>query len=646
MPAVASLRDGVLTIIGSNYSEWITVRQIRDRISVYGVRGSFAASEIQHIVVDARGGNDMVNLDSGAVRGQQAIKIPSTIIGGTGNDLLRGGAGNDILFGNLGMDRLYGGQGQDYLDGGDDNVRDVLHGGTDLDVPISYAKDIRLDSDSLATPGVGATIVGNRTLAGDYYFNGLCQVTDHGNSRLSFKNEFGETVSGRWLSDDQVEVIGWSDLQGHLKGTATWLANGHRRIDWSNGTFWDTRSSLLSGNYFYNGLCQVSEDAQGLLTFRNERGDAVAGRWLSSNRIVAFGWNVQGTIEERANGQRRITWDNGTFWDTAGVSGTYYYNGRCRVTEDAQGNLTFTNEANVTVGGRWVGPNQVEATDWGNLRGTVTWLADGHRRITWDNGTFWDTRTKMLSGRFFYNGVCRVKEDADGRLRFRNENGDEVRGAWLSTNRVVAFGWNVQGTIQDRPNGERRITWDNGTFWDTHALSGTYWFHGGRCQVREDANGALTFINESGSTVSGRWLSHHRVEATGWGNLGGTVQFFADGRRFISWDNGTTWDTNYAPPPDSGPPPAPPPEEVGAEKAVQLVARFERSTLWSPGIEEWHVHGIRGNRPVKVTVLIQEPSNSYTKEVIVPVGGRVSVYSGYGGNEPRVRAELRSAVYV
>jgi len=91
--------DGVLAITGTEQADNIIVRQIDDRISVDGLSDSHEVRKIERIVVDARGGDDTVNLDSGSVSGQEAIAIPAVIDGGSGNDVIYGSAARDVVFG-------------------------------------------------------------------------------------------------------------------------------------------------------------------------------------------------------------------------------------------------------------------------------------------------------------------------------------------------------------------------------------------------------------------------------------------------------------------------------------------------------------------------------------------------------------------
>jgi hypothetical protein len=150
--------NGLLAILGTEQSDVITVRQISNKISVDGVSGSWNAASVKGILVEGQGGNDTVLLNSEAVRGQQAITVPTVALGGAGNDtivgsagknLILGGDGNDqiwgnaqsdIIYGGSGDDRIYGGSGDDMLfgqDGADtiygDVGNDLLDGGSGYD---------------------------------------------------------------------------------------------------------------------------------------------------------------------------------------------------------------------------------------------------------------------------------------------------------------------------------------------------------------------------------------------------------------------------------------------------------------------------------------------------------------------------------
>jgi len=116
-PGEVSLVDGTLSVTGTEKADAILLQKIGNSLYVWmrgRQAGKFAASSVQTIIVDARGGNDYVSL--------ALLAIPSTIDGGAGSDILIGGSRRDVITGGAGADFLYGMAGDDHLDGnaGDD----------------------------------------------------------------------------------------------------------------------------------------------------------------------------------------------------------------------------------------------------------------------------------------------------------------------------------------------------------------------------------------------------------------------------------------------------------------------------------------------------------------------------------------------
>jgi Ca2+-binding RTX toxin-like protein len=97
---------------------------VQDAVNVYptinGTTYAFPRAQIGGIRVDAGNGDDLVRLAGD-------IGIPTTLLGGAGNDTLVGGAGNDSINGGPGDDLLWGGPGNDTLNGGTGN--DIMNGG-------------------------------------------------------------------------------------------------------------------------------------------------------------------------------------------------------------------------------------------------------------------------------------------------------------------------------------------------------------------------------------------------------------------------------------------------------------------------------------------------------------------------------------
>jgi hypothetical protein len=129
MAAGATLAGGVLRVVGTEAADVLSFKQASGKLSIIGIPTTFAASSVSRIVVEGRGGNDQILLNSEARKGQP-ILIPTLLDGGAGDDKIIGAAAVDRIFGGLGNDTLEGGKGNDLLDGGDGFLgRDKLLGG-------------------------------------------------------------------------------------------------------------------------------------------------------------------------------------------------------------------------------------------------------------------------------------------------------------------------------------------------------------------------------------------------------------------------------------------------------------------------------------------------------------------------------------
>src|SRR3954452_10285169 len=128
-----------LLIRGTNSNDVITldIRSRSDgtkfaRVSTSTRVRDFDLTGINHIRIEALGGDDTVVINDRVVRG---IEINAglgndsvtggngadTVIGGRGNDLISGRDGNDRLRGDTGNDTIDGGSRNDRIDGGDGN---------------------------------------------------------------------------------------------------------------------------------------------------------------------------------------------------------------------------------------------------------------------------------------------------------------------------------------------------------------------------------------------------------------------------------------------------------------------------------------------------------------------------------------------
>jgi Ca2+-binding RTX toxin-like protein len=135
----ATFEQGVLTVTGSHDADHLYIHASEGTVHVREVvKGitllSVPLEDLRHIVVNANGGDDWVNVD------ELSISVATTLRGDWGNDTLQGGAGADRLFGGSGNDKLlgragddaiHGDHGDDLLVGGDGN--DMLYGGAGND---------------------------------------------------------------------------------------------------------------------------------------------------------------------------------------------------------------------------------------------------------------------------------------------------------------------------------------------------------------------------------------------------------------------------------------------------------------------------------------------------------------------------------
>lgn len=143
MPAAmlsALVQNGVLTVLGSEASDTIVVRQTGIRsvtVDSNGTQRSFQS--VYQVVVEGRGGNDRIYMDTRLTDARNIAPVNAKFLGGAGNDLLVGGSGVDQLYGNDGNDTIYGDKGSDWIDGG--NGADRLYGNDGDDTILAGAGD-------------------------------------------------------------------------------------------------------------------------------------------------------------------------------------------------------------------------------------------------------------------------------------------------------------------------------------------------------------------------------------------------------------------------------------------------------------------------------------------------------------------------
>jgi hypothetical protein len=136
-------------------------------------------------------------------------------------------------------------------------------------------------------------------------------------------------------------------------------------------------------------------------------------------------------------------------------------------------------------------------------------------------------------------------------LTLMNEQGRVANGSANIAQLAVNWGDGpITGTLT---SDARQINWDNGTFWQRHAMIdaallgapnvGGIWYSGDdatrRALIVQSPGGTLSFFNEQGRPSPGRFTGPSTFVASAWeGGVTGTLS--PDGN-FIGWSNGTSW---------------------------------------------------------------------------------------------------------
>ncbi len=204
--------NGLLLVNGTSAGESLVVSNDAGFVSVTGQQTTIAADDVEALLVQARGGDDTVDLQQ--VTLTEFVNLDSnsiTIDGGLGNDLIygtnlndviAGGADNDIVFGFAGDDVLSGGDGDDTLRGG--AGEDLLFGNSGNDTFDFSGSDqaIAIDLSDLA----GGTSV----------FSGLLELNVANGDSIEnvIGTSFDDTITGNSLDNVFEGLAGNDTLYG------------------------------------------------------------------------------------------------------------------------------------------------------------------------------------------------------------------------------------------------------------------------------------------------------------------------------------------------------------------------------------------------------------------------------------------------
>lgn len=156
LSASPAIVDGVLQIVGTAGADVISValgRNGRVHASVNGATTQFKLGKVHGVSVEAGAGEDRVVV---------SLAVPTTLVGGAGDDVLVSSAGNDLLSGGKGYDQLFPGYGSDRVELGENSPAatppaDLLASlGSVTTLPA-----VNLGASSAQATGGSATIDGN-----------------------------------------------------------------------------------------------------------------------------------------------------------------------------------------------------------------------------------------------------------------------------------------------------------------------------------------------------------------------------------------------------------------------------------------------------------------------------------------------------
>jgi Ca2+-binding RTX toxin-like protein len=207
----ATLQNGLLTVVGTNADDKITLRLQAGNVQVdFGDDGtpdfSFSAADVAAIDVSAGNGDDTVRVDETT----GVFAVPTTIDGGNGNDNLTGGSGDDTLAGGNGDDILNGGAGTDTLQGGNGN--DTIDGNRGNDPEFGGNGD----DTFVWNPGEGSDTIEGQNGNDALLFNGAnvaenVDLSANGNRLRFFRNVANITMDTAGVERVIFNALGGAD---------------------------------------------------------------------------------------------------------------------------------------------------------------------------------------------------------------------------------------------------------------------------------------------------------------------------------------------------------------------------------------------------------------------------------------------------
>ena len=252
----ASLVNGQLTVIGIDASDQIRIDVAANGILFVdqnGARQAFSTYETRSIALDARGGNDRVEVTPN-------VRQPTTLSGGTGNDTLIGGSGADAFIGGDGTDLAdYSARTSNLTVSIDDRANDGAPGEGD---------DVRTDVENVRTGS------GNDRVTGSSNDDALFTGAGHDTVRGGGGNDLISAGDGNDLVWGESEPSRFATPKGTAAVTKISSAAILKRISFSN--------TVRSGA----GLSIFKPIDIGLIVAKPIRGGSVIGSKLSDIDLV------------------------------------------------------------------------------------------------------------------------------------------------------------------------------------------------------------------------------------------------------------------------------------------------------------------------------------------------------------------------
>ncbi|MFN0050877.1 MAG: beta strand repeat-containing protein, partial [Planctomycetales bacterium] len=368
-------------------------------------------------------------------------------------------------------------------------------------------------------------------LEGFYFVNGQSAQVLRNGSRLTFINGAGQTSTGTVTNETQVVATDFNNLQGTFDPI-------DGSIGFADGTVWQKVRQIdgqwLTSSNRVAGIKQLGTE----LTFTGGTGAVSAGRFVSATELVATGWgNLTGRLT--SNGTR-IRWANGTMWDLVPDFQGAWANSSAQPTrvEQLGTTLQFYNRQGQRSAGQFVSQNQVVATDWGNMVGTIQ-----GGTIQWANGTAWAKETLTgsnpdLGGVWDVNGSPTRILQTNNALTFVNRMGQTSAGRFLSPTQVIADDW---GGAVGNITGNSLAWVGNGIVWNRiPKLSGPYLTGFNLEAGINQVDRSLTFTDEDGVVTHGGFASQTLVNETDGDLRAGTLS----GNQ-LTWSDRQVWTKLY-----------------------------------------------------------------------------------------------------